>query len=239
MVLSGGAFVAGTLALAVLAVARCPLVFEADRGDGGPGGLRGLLLRRRGWWRPPSSPDHDARTDSYLAMYLSVIGSARGGPGVVGALARYSGAVDCVLTAAAAAVEAAGTVLCAQDAAAVAALAVAVVAFAYLLVVAPHPSPLKAVLSAVSAALCVTVAAFVLLALRGSSVEVAAAWTNRAQTAALVASGVAVLGTTASIAGLVLARGRRSAPGDTTGGHLPIAHDGPLLSVAPSQPPAG
>ena len=88
--------------------------------------------------------------------------------------------------------EAAGASRCErQVASATTSLVVSCVAFGYALIVAPHPSPVKAVLHAVSAAFCALVSLFVVLAL-GDIGPDAAAWTQRAQTTTLVASGIGV-----------------------------------------------
>ena len=151
----------------------------------------------------------------FLKMHHSVIASTRGGPGLLAVGARLSVPVETTFTIAAAVLEAVGTSRCERQAnAAAGLLAVSCLAFGYALVVAAHPAPVKAVLHAVSAAISVVVTLFVVLALRDDG-QAAAAWTQRAQTATLVASGIGVSSTVVTVVTWWLRRRRVDSPTQT------------------------
>ena len=150
---------------------------------------------------PTSDSDDEGRcARGYLRMHRSVIAATRGGAGLLAWCARFSVPVEAFFAATTAMLEAAGASRCErQVASATTSLVVSCVAFGYALIAAPHPSPVKAVLHAVSAAFCALVSLFVVLAL-GDIGPDAAAWTQRAQTTTLVASGIGVVSTVVSVA---------------------------------------
>ena len=92
-------------------------------------------------------------------IYRPLFSSVRSGSSARLAFARFGVAVDVALTAVTATIEAWGSTKCAEAShACVASAAMAGVSFLYLFVCAPHPSPLKAALAAVNAALGVVTA---------------------------------------------------------------------------------
>ena len=158
-----------------------------------------------------SLPHRYSRPIPYLGMFRCVIASTRGGVGLPAACARYAIPIEATLTVITAVVEAASTTRCLQYLAAHINLAVATVGFLYVVITAPHPSPVKAVFTAVLGALNATASLFVTLALRGhdaaSSTTNAAAsmsgavddWIDAALKTTLVASAIGVASTATSL----------------------------------------
>ena len=103
----------------------------------------------------------------FLSVYRPLLAPVRSGPEGLHAVARYGVAVDAVLTIAAATVEAWGTAMCAPPAAMAGSIIVSALGFLFLFFVAPHPSPVKASLSATNAALGVVVSVLMYCSVRG------------------------------------------------------------------------
>ena len=225
----GCTFVAAALVTMIIALLRCPLTFVAVPDDVQRGILllpawQRLLLSRRGSWLPRTeeggmqtsgeSPtmnsdaavaEQPLHAETYLSRYHSVIAPTRGGKGWLLALATWSVPIDLVLTIASSLTEAIGALHC-HDIVTYVALCVMGCAFFNSLVVAPHPSHLKAVLAAVGAAFSLLVAVFVLLAKRGGDSR--GTWISAGQVASLTASGVGATNTGVSV--LVWLLGRRA-----------------------------
>ena len=172
---------------AVVVVVKNPLSFAADSPSPSRVGIVAVLLRRRGQWtarvegdvqgmeqatrtsasdaagriEPALPQDDDGEQPgpgAYLGAYRPLLASARGGPGVAARMATYGVAIDAALTIAAAANEGWAAATCAAPIVLDVGIAIATVAAVYLFVVAPHPSPVKAVLAATNGALALAVA---------------------------------------------------------------------------------
>ena len=132
-----------------------------------------LLLRRRGAWFAATdgrcSPQHEQWTVRFQAMFRPAIDPVRGGDGLGAKAARFGVAVDAALTAASAGVEVWGRLRCGTPGPLLGSIVISATAFLYLIAAVPHPSPVKAALTAVNAALCVGVAVAVYVARMAAS----------------------------------------------------------------------
>ena len=232
------------------------LVWLAENDNSSPGqpqngGVLQRLCRVRGRWTEPSQDEEpEAETTGnhegdrqlntaaavtptlFLELYRPVVACARGGDDLFARAARFATSVDVLLTMAAAMVEAWAGVACSvavDDAATFTTVVIAVVSFLYLLLAAPHPAFLKAVIAALTAAVGVIVSSLLLVARRASSSADAERYARVAASTVMV---VPVLSALAILASVALWWRRRTLRNQASRSGEPLAELGVPMLIA-------
>ena len=233
-----------------------------------------LLSQRRGQWLPAPNTDApiaavelvvpiggvptsaQAVADSsipvwvttYRGLFRPLIAGVRGGQGLLAHAASWGIALDVCLTVLSSVLEARSAAACdAGDAASAVNVGIAAVSAVFLLVAAPHPLPLKAVLAALSAVTSLAVATLMHVA-RRSKLDEATAFATAAQRTATLGAAISGVSVAVTVAAAIIRQRRkrrnimeqqegaaRRPPGIDTMGNDEYRHDTPMLSAVPTK----